>query len=560
MTDHNQSPSPGLLRKLQPLGTNDPTRLGGYLLLGQVGAGGMGNVYVGRSDDNRLVAIKVIRAEFAGDPVFRARFRREAQAASLVEGICTARVHGADLDSARPYLVTDFIEGPTLHDYVERRGPIRDERLLHALAIGLLEAVTAIHDAGVVHRDLKPANVILASDGPKVIDFGIAHASDLTSITVAGTIMGSPAWMAPEQLETNEVTAAADVFAWAGTVYYAATGDAPFGKGRPEVILYRIVHRSPALDALPVALRPHLAAALGKRPETRPTAVKLLSSLAPIVATGVTSRSAAVTTVLSETWRIREQADIRSGRDTKTVDHHRLKDDKRRLFLAIALIVAFFGVAAWSLRPKENRSLEVSPTTVAVMPSTTVAATIEPGTSTATVTTPQTPTTSTTPVDSKTALARLAGQFPDSTQSPIVPRSDGELAAIGYGQGVVIYRYVENAWISRGTVTISNPVDTTKPIDVADVTFDGEPDFLVHLRTGTTLGGSVVSAHSRVWRLVPFLNDSGVAEPWRTGAVIANGRLLSYAVGSRVAEPWLYSTDGGYLYRNLGPGRGGIGE
>lgn len=202
-------------RELRPLEPGDPRQIGDYRLMACVGAGGMGKVYLGRSRDDRPVAVKLIRAEFANDPSFRERFRREAIAAARIEGVRTARVHGADLEGSRPYLVTDLIEGPTLDDFIRVHGAITDTALLCALAIGLLEALVAIHTADVVHRDLKPGNVILARDGPKVVDFGIAQALELTAITQAGTIVGSPAWMAPEQLEASGVTAAADVFAWA---------------------------------------------------------------------------------------------------------------------------------------------------------------------------------------------------------------------------------------------------------------------------------------------------------------------------------------------------------
>lgn len=550
---------------LTPLEPGDPRKMGSYQLVARLGAGGMGAVYLGRSSEGQQVAVKVIRPELSDDPSFRERFRREALAAARIAGVCTARVHCADLDGSRPYLVTDFIKGPTLHGYVETQGPITDRALLRALAVGLLEALVAIHAASIVHRDLKPGNVILAADGPKVVDFGIAHALELTSITHAGTIVGSPAWMAPEQLETSDVTAAADVFAWASTMHFAATGSPPFGVGRPEVILYRIAHTSPDLRPIPDFLRGPMAIAFSKDPKVRPTASALLSALAPDETSALSSPSSIATAVLAETWRVEDREAPGAGQQTIAPAPSR-RGPPLVAFGAVGIVLVFIAVVAWGLRSRSGDS------NAGAVPSTAVPSTAVPATDVTTATVSPTLSVSTTappiatttlrpaPLDSGSALAEVAARYPKSTRSAIVPQADGDLVAIGYGQGAVIYRYVDGEWVLRGTVTFSEAVDTDVPIDVADVTFDGQPDFLIHLQTGNSKGGSVVSAHSRAWKVVPFLNDSGVAEPWRTGATITSGRLLTYAVGSRAAEPWLYSAQGGYLYRNLGPGRGGVGE
>ena len=545
---------------LRPLEPSDPRQMGSYQLVARLGAGGMGAVYLGRSSEGQPVAVKVIRPEFSDDPSFRERFRREALAAARIAGVCTARVHCADLDGSRPYLVTEFIKGPTLHGYVETQGPITDRALLRALAVGLLEALVAVHAASIVHRDLKPGNVILAADGPKVVDFGIAHALELTAITHAGTIVGSPAWMAPEQLETSDVTAAADVFAWASTVYFAATGTPPFGVGRPEVILYRIAHTSPDLRPIPDFLRCPMAIAFSKDPKVRPTASALLSALAPDETSALSSPSSIATAVLAETWRVEDREAPSAGQQIIAPEPSRRVPSLVALG-AVGLVLLFIAAVAWGFRSRSGESSAGAVPSTAVPATDATTATVGPTLPPSTTAAPTVTTIFTSaPVDSGTALAAVTARYPKSTRSPIVPRDDGDLVAIGYGQGAVIYRYVDGAWILRGTVTFSEAVDTDVPIDVADVTFDGQPDFLVHLQTGNSKGGSVVSAHSRAWRVVPFLNDSGVAEPWRTGATITSGRLLTYAVGSRAAEPWLYSAQGGYLYRNLGPGRGGVGE
>ena len=230
---------------LAPLQAADPTQLGGYRIVGRLGEGGMGIVYCGRSADGETAAIKVIRPEYANEAAFRARFRREVQAALRVAGTCTARVLGADTEGSRPYMVTQFVEGPTLQQFVDQRGPITNVALLRALALALAEALMAIHDAGVVHRDLKPSNVILARSGPKVIDFGVARAFDATALTQAGAVVGTPAWMAPEQLRGGTISPCTDVFSWGSVVAFAGLGTPPFGWDRPEALAYRIIHEPP---------------------------------------------------------------------------------------------------------------------------------------------------------------------------------------------------------------------------------------------------------------------------------------------------------------------------
>ena len=207
----------------------DPSRVGGYRLTARLGAGGMGVVYLGTAKDGSQVAIKMLRPELADDKEFRARFRREAATLEKVRGLCTVRVIEADSESPRPFLVTEYAEGPSLAEWVSSQGPFRAE-MLYGLATGLAEALAAIHAAGIVHRDLKPSNVLLTATGPKVIDFGIAQALDATVLTRTGMTVGSPGFMAPEQIR-GQAGQPADVFAWGVTVAYAATGKSPFGAG-----------------------------------------------------------------------------------------------------------------------------------------------------------------------------------------------------------------------------------------------------------------------------------------------------------------------------------------
>jgi serine/threonine protein kinase len=281
-----------------PLGPGDPRRLGPYAILSRIGGGGMGVVYLGQGPDRRLVAVKVVRSDRTADPESAARFRREVRAASGVAGFCTARVLDADLDAPQPYYVTEYVQGPTLQEAVEDGGPLSGSRL-EAFAVGVAEALEAIHAAGVVHRDLKPSNVLLAREGPKVIDFGIARTVDATTLTQTGKIVGSVSWLAPEQLRTGRASEASDVFAWGGLVTYAATGHPPFGQGAVGTIAHRILHEEPDLRGLQGRLLGAVRAAMDRDPDRRPSARALLEGLVgPAAADPVT----AATEMVERTW------------------------------------------------------------------------------------------------------------------------------------------------------------------------------------------------------------------------------------------------------------------
>jgi len=268
--------------RVAALHPDDPREIGGYALLGRLGEGGMGTVFLGRGEeraaDGRLVAVKVIRAEYARDDQFRARFRAEANAARRVARFCTAQVLDVDTDGELAYLVTEYIDGPTLAAALEQDGPLRGS-MLDSLAIGVAAALNGIHAAGIVHRDLKPSNVLLSRLGPKVIDFGIARALDaLEAITESGRVVGTPAYMAPEQFR-GTATAATDVFAWGSVVTFAGTGHTPFGTGSPYELMQRIATAEPDLHGLDGPLRGLVARALNKDPRQRPTARALLLAL-----------------------------------------------------------------------------------------------------------------------------------------------------------------------------------------------------------------------------------------------------------------------------------------
>ncbi|WP_322754695.1 serine/threonine-protein kinase [Frankia sp. Cas3] len=275
-------PSPSGASATPPaaLAPSDPASLGRYVLLGRLGEGGMGTVYLGRAPDDRLVAVKVIRAELARVPEFRARFRREAAVAQRVARFCTAEVLDVvDPADGAPYLVTEYIDGPTLTQAVARGGPLTSADL-ERVAVSVAAALTAIHAAGLIHRDLKPSNVLLSPLGPRVIDFGIARAVDAETIISKDLhVVGTPAFMAPEQAIGDPVTAAADIFSWGGLVTFAGTGSYPFGEGPTHAQLYRVVHHEPNLDGLPDMLRDVVEAAMHKAPNARPSAQELLIRL-----------------------------------------------------------------------------------------------------------------------------------------------------------------------------------------------------------------------------------------------------------------------------------------
>ncbi len=238
----------------------------------------MGRVYLARSPGGRQVAVKVIRPQLAEDDGFRARFAREVSAARKVGGLFTAQVVDADLDSPVPWLVTAYVPGASLAEAVDQQGPLPPTTVL-PLAAGLAEGLSAIHAAGVIHRDLKPSNVLLAPDGPRIIDFGIASAADAPSLTGTGLMIGSPGFMSPEQAEGMPVGPSSDIFSLAGVLIFAARGEGPFGTGDTAALLYRVVHGTPNLDQIPDQIRPLIGRCLSRSPAARPTAAEFLAEL-----------------------------------------------------------------------------------------------------------------------------------------------------------------------------------------------------------------------------------------------------------------------------------------
>jgi hypothetical protein len=266
---------------LQP---SDPRLIGPYQLIGRLGAGGMGRVFLGVSAAGRPVAVKIIHAELAADPEFRARFGIEVAAARKVSGLFTALVVDADVDAQVPWLATAYVSGPSLSEAVRDRGPLSAASLL-ALAAGLAKSLSAIHAAGVIHGDLKPSNVLLALDGPRVIDFGISQAAEAAPLARSGLVVGTPSFMSPEQAAGQAVGPRSDVFSLGAVLAFAATGRKPFGSGPAAAVLERVVRGAPGLQGAPPEVLPLIERCLAKDPAGRPAADGLLHEVTAVQAT-----------------------------------------------------------------------------------------------------------------------------------------------------------------------------------------------------------------------------------------------------------------------------------
>ena len=264
---------------VEPLAADDPRQVGGFRLQARLGAGGMGRVYLGYSPGGRPVAVKVVHPELARDPEFMQRFRREVAAAQAVSDAYTAAVVGAGPDDSPPWLATTFVPGPPLADLVAQAGPLPEDAVWR-LAGGLAEALQAIHAQGLVHRDLKPGNILIAADGPRVIDFGISRTTSGTVVTATRTTIGTPAYMSPEQAQGHTVGPASDIFSLGSVLAFAATGVSPFGSGEVFAVGFRVVHGEPDLTRVPASLRPVIDACLAKDPAARPALGQLMHTVA----------------------------------------------------------------------------------------------------------------------------------------------------------------------------------------------------------------------------------------------------------------------------------------
>ncbi|ARF76329.1 serine/threonine protein kinase [Kitasatospora albolonga] len=359
---------------MEPLRSTDPARIAGYRILGRLGAGGMGVVLLGRSAGGALVAIKLIRAEYADDAGFRTRFRREVAIARQVRNRWAVPVVDADTEAAAPWLATEFVPGPPLSEAVGGGAPL-PERSVRALGAMLAEALEAVHGAGLVHRDVKPGNVLLGLDGPRLIDFGIARALDDTVLTATDAIVGSPGFLSPEQAQGRRIGPPSDIFSLGCVLVYAATGGRPFGSGPVEAMLFRTVHDAADLGALPPGLRPVVEACLSKGPEGRPTAGEIRRAFAEDAAGGSWLPGPVTHLIAERSARMLALPDIEAtsldagsagetgatpaigagSRDTTTVP----RSPRRRRFLAYvtggAVLAAAGGTTAWLAGLKDGK-------------------------------------------------------------------------------------------------------------------------------------------------------------------------------------------------------------
>ncbi|WP_306204739.1 serine/threonine-protein kinase [Actinoplanes sp. RD1] len=331
----------------QPLQPGDPAELGGYRLLGRLGAGGMGAVYLGRGRDGRPVAVKVIRPDLASEAEFRGRFRSEVNRARAVPSFCTAPVLDADPDHATPYLVVEYVDGPDLAEVIDDRGPLSGGEL-DSVAIGVATALAAIHGAGVIHRDLKPRNVLFALGSPKVIDFGIARPFEATSNhTGTDQMVGTVSYMAPERFDTDGpgTGPAADVFAWGVLITYAGTGRTPFAADSPAATAARILTQPPELGRLPAPLRGIVARTLAKNPADRPTAAQLLELL--------------LDTGSHRTAELTGGTDLRRAAQAARAGAAPRRRRGRGLTVAAAALVALAAAGAWALKDRHPAAAPV---------------------------------------------------------------------------------------------------------------------------------------------------------------------------------------------------------
>jgi hypothetical protein len=432
----------------------------------------MGIVFLGKSPGGRLLAVKVIREDLAGDREFRGRFQWEVTAARSVSGLFTAPVVDADLDARLPWLATAYVAGPSLSDAVNRHGPLPAESVL-ALMAGLAEGLAAIHGAGLVHRDLKPGNVLLAADGPRVIDFGVSRVSETATVTQSGMVIGSPGFMSPEQAEGGTVGPASDVFSLGSVLVFAATGEGPFGRGPTAALVYRVVHAPAGLDRVPAGVRPLLVRCLAKDPAARPDPAWLLARLgerggagfvegwlpAPIMA-DFRARTAAMTRSRTDPGQAPVPAPSPAGTPPGAAPPvavpapRRPAGRQRRGLLAVAGAAVAVGLAAGAVAvaqtggAKAGRGQSLSAATVptvAYSPATTLPAIPPP---------PPAPKRRTHP--RAAAVSRTSAPAPDpSTRTPpprrldVPPATPATVTAAAHGQYEIVVSWAGNA--ARGT-------------------------------------------------------------------------------------------------------------
>ncbi|MEU6295590.1 serine/threonine-protein kinase [Streptomyces erythrochromogenes] len=345
---------------ISPLLAGDPLQVASYRLVGRLGSGGMGTVYAALDARDRRVAVKVVHPQFAADPQFRARFHREVGVVRRVCGPCLVPFVDADAAADVPWLVTGYVPGPTLHEHLAAHGRLTGIPL-HLFASGAAAALAAVHAAGVVHRDLKPANVILSPDGPRVLDFGIAHVTDGTAVTRTGVMTGTPGWISPEQYRGGTADSPGDVFAWGALVAYAATGRPVFGTGAPDAVAYRVLREEPDLEGVPPELLGVIASCLAKEPAQRPGAKDLAEVTSDLLGSAVTqllpvapAHPPAVHDLIATQWHVRAFEDPAWATASRHPQAVRGIWLRRAALVAGAAAVGALGAALLIALPPDN--------------------------------------------------------------------------------------------------------------------------------------------------------------------------------------------------------------
>jgi serine/threonine protein kinase len=524
--------------------------VGAHRLAGRLGEGGLGVVYLAQSPSGVPVTVRLVGPELSADPTFRARFAQEVAVGQRARGVCVARYLDADAQADRPWLVTEYVDGPTLGEVVASRGPLGGDRL-HALAAGLAEALVSLHRVGVVHRDLKPANVLLGPSGPKVIDFGISRARD---VALAGHVVGAATWMAPEQAAGRPVDFGADVFAWASTITYAATGRPPFGSGQAATVLQRVRTQPADLTGVPEELRPVLTAAFAKELLSRPDPARLFSL---VTRTSGADPSAATAELLRTRWtpvqpltppelaagaqaaaRLDERSDVRTD----------ARPRRRRLQIAaavVALVVAAGGAAAWALtRPESSTASPPAPrTTTTEAPDDPAATTGSTGTTATTETTTTTivGTTSTQPFDPQAKFRDIERLLPSGASSSGVIEGPTLHALTAEGTELRVWAYREGTWIQTNLLELDDPVTVSEnSLRLVRLTNNISQDVFVEMRGRRA---AVVSVFDSFGAFVPFVvpGTQGQDRVESVDQVRVSGRRVRGAVpGSDLLTTWTY--------------------
>ncbi|GAB3448127.1 hypothetical protein GCM10027570_21300 [Streptomonospora sediminis] len=439
-------------RRLQ---AGDPESLAGYELTGRLGQGGQGVVYLGTAPDGGQAAIKVLNADLATDPGFRRRFKREAAAAQRVASFCTAQVLDASFDVEQPYIVSEYVDGHSLKEEVEQHGPHSGTEL-QRLAVATATALVAVHEAGIVHRDFKPANVLLAAQGPRVIDFGVAAASDVTGAQTQ-SVFGTPGYMAPEQISGEPATPAADVFSWGAVMTFAATGRTPFTGSNIPAVINKVMADEPDLTGIEAPWRAVIAQCLAKDPAARPTSADLLMTLlgrrgsaesADPAAQVPHSAASGRTPVAADGYGAQEGSDgTVSGRDPQDSGGERKGSGGKRLAVIGAALVLFLAIGAGGYAVWASLGSGGPPAADSVAPAGSPAAAGSPM--------PASPGPGRSPTQRPSPSANSAQAEIETSSSPSPSASPGTPSTGPSGQqsgdGPAFTRPLAGHWVSRGT-------------------------------------------------------------------------------------------------------------